>query len=85
MDWVGNLLSRLVVLEVKLTYTPNAFLQLEELYFPVLIGLCGAVPVGVQVCRNLTRQTPRDLVHADLPSAVRAAAGGSRAVWHWLQ
>ena len=69
--------ERWIVLEAKLTQTPNAFEQLIHLYLPLLSHLHPNVElVPVQVCRNL-REPPQLLIE-DLSEASPGAT------WHWL-
>lgn len=73
-----------VVLESKITWTPNGHGQVAELYAPVLERLWGQPVVGVVVCKHLTPEVPLSWVHGDLAAAVAAALGGRQSVWHWL-
>lgn len=74
-----------VVLECKITWTPNGHLQLEQLYTPILAKLWGRPVVGVVVSKHLTSATPLSWVHSDLSAALDSALlTGRRSVWHWL-
>lgn len=68
--------SGLLVLECKLTYTPEARAQLLGLYLPVLRHLTGVAVAGVVICRGLG-QGPVDITpSANLASALPLAFAG---------
>lgn len=72
-----------VAFEVKLTFTEEAFGQLNDLYLPILRH-CGRVPVfGVVVCRNLTAFAPKGRVATDLATAI-AECSREIPILHWL-
>lgn len=73
-DLVFDLGALLLVLEVKLTWTPIAERQIRELYKPVLELALGKPVAGLVVCRNLTGETPRELVIHTLPRKPDPAA-----------
>ena len=76
--------SRLVVvMEVKLTWTPEAFRQLSGLYLPIVRKVWGCEAVGLQVCRNLVPGLS-SVVVGDLERGVEQAARGREVCWHWL-
>jgi len=71
----------LIVLECKLTWTPEAEAQLTGLYCPILAHLYPEIPIrGVVVVRALTPDAPRP-VHT-LSEAL--ADGPAPKVLHWL-
>ena len=71
-----------VVLEAKLTWTEDAWDQLEGLYLPVVrMAMAGRV-VGVQVCKNLLPQAK--WVSVGLEEAVLNALADRRATLHWM-
>jgi hypothetical protein len=73
-----------LVLEIKLTWTWKAWVQLEELYRPVVEAALGKPMLGVQVCKNITSEA-RDssLIVHNLHDAVVAAKQGKRVTLHW--
>jgi len=74
-------LAALIVLECKLTWTPEAEAQLTGLYCPILAHLYPETPIrGVVVVRALTPDAPRP-VHT-LREAL--ADGPTPKVLHWL-
>lgn len=77
--------SRDLVLEAKLTYTAEAWRQLELLYLPVL-GCALARPIfGIQVCKRFLSGVGSEvMVVTDLGEAIHFAAQGHRTVLHWL-
>lgn len=72
-----------VLLECKLTWTPEAFEQLEGLYIPVVCAATGFPAIGLQVCRNLVPGLTSTVV-ADLERGVQYALLGRQVAWHWL-
>ena len=75
----------LLVLESKLTWTPEAHQQLELLYKPVLELATGRKIIGVAVAKNLLRGMPKVVKVTDsLPEAVAIARTGAPVVLHWI-
>lgn len=73
----------LLVLESKLTWTPEALRQLE-LYLPVVsLAFGGVRTIGMQVCRNLVPGLTSTVV-GDLARGEELAGGGREVCWHWL-
>ena len=70
----------LVVLEAKLTWTMEAWAQLEGLYIPVVSKAEGRDCLGIQVCKNLKPGVRN--IWTDLGAAL--GAEGPRPVWHWM-
>lgn len=66
-DLVIEYPDRLLVLEIKLTWTPVAEPQIRELYRPVLEMALGKPVFGAVICRNLTPDTPKSLIRTCLP------------------
>lgn len=73
-----------VLLECKLSWTPIGHLQMSELYEPILIEHFKLPILKIQVCKNLTKQTPWNSITPDLPNAIELAAKNQPSVWHWL-
>ncbi len=67
--------------EFKLTQTPVAFLQMEELYTPLLEAIYGLPVVQVQVCKNLTETPERRVSNIQ---QVLGATAPLRATWLML-
>ena len=72
----------LLVIECKLTWTPEAESQLRDLYVPVLELAHGQKPRALIVCRHLTRLSPQVQVHGDLRSAL--GSPHKYPILHWL-
>jgi len=62
--------SALVVAEVKLTWTTQAYRQLRRLYWPLLQLLVGAPIGGIVVCQGLTRESPKGHVVGSIAEAL---------------
>jgi hypothetical protein len=75
------------VLEVKLSYTRDAWRQLENLYSPVVGRMWGMPVVGVQVCKGLAGRfggpESEVVVVKSLRRGVALAQAGGRVVLHW--
>ena len=77
----------LVVLEVKYTWTWEAYRQLEELYLPVVEMALGGAVIGLQVCKRLVPEARSVTICASLEEAIQEAGErgeARRSVWHWL-
>jgi hypothetical protein len=70
-----------LVLEVKYSYTPEAWEQLEKLYSPVLRIALGLPVLGVQICKNL--RDWKGPVVSDLKSAISLAKQEGFVLLHW--
>ena len=70
-----------LVLECKYTCTDAAWVQLEQLYGPVVGRALGLPVLLVQVCKVLTPEAGD--VTSDLAEAVEFARRGRRPVLHW--
>lgn len=70
------------VLEAKLTWLPEAHLQLEQLYRPVVERCWGLPMVGVVVAKRLVPGTKAAIAQT-LPSALEAARSCRAVVLHW--
>jgi hypothetical protein len=73
--------SSALVLECKYTCTPDAWVQLEQLYGPVVSRALGLPVLLVQVCKVLTPKAGE--VARELPEAIASARSGRRVVLHW--
>lgn len=85
-DFIFGFDSVLWVLEVKYSLVESGFLQMEQLYIPVLRKVYGKEVYGLQVCRNLGLSysfSPRPRIMPSLDSAMHVAAAGKRSCWHW--
>lgn len=76
-------LPAFVLLECKLTWTPEAFRQLRGLYIPVVEAASGHHALGLQVCRNLVPGLT-SVVVGNLERGVQIALTGREVCWHWL-
>lgn len=72
---------QVLVLEVKLTYTPMAESQLADLYLPVVERAYGRPARGLIVAKNLTPEAPPQ-VFESIADAV--TAGAPLGLVHWL-
>lgn len=72
-----------LVLECKLSYTEDAWPQMERLYRPVVAEALGLEVLCIQVCKHL-RPEWTGVVHHDLRSATKSAKDGGRVVLHWI-
>jgi hypothetical protein len=71
--------GHLIVAEVKYTWTPEAALKFESLYFPVLATLMQEQPRPLYICRNLAFGAPKP------EFALSAALNSSSGLLHWPQ
>lgn len=79
--------SRDLVLESKLTYTEDAWAQLEALYIPVVHKALARPVFGLQVCKRFLGQvSPGVLVSCDLAEAIHLSTRPDRprVVLHWI-
>lgn len=79
----GGKPGRIVVVEVKLTWTPAGGNAMRHLYAPILEHIYHLPVVGVLLCKNLTPASPRGLIHGDLRSALAATAPQTPTICHW--
>ena len=78
VDFLWRHAGGAVIGEAKLTWRREAYVQLRRLYFPLLRVLLPGMGVGgVVICKNVTRDTPRDEVVGSLASALDRASKGS--------
>lgn len=75
--------KQILVLEVKLTYTPAAIGQLSDLYLPVVSHAYGRPARGLIVAKNLTPEAPAE-VYETIADAVALAPRASLGIVHWL-
>lgn len=75
--------ERVVVVEVKLTDTPDAIGQLAGLYLPVVAKALAKPAYGIIIARNLTTQTDRGRLRPSLGAALRVA-GSAIPIVQWL-
>lgn len=83
-DYILPLGDEIVILECKYTWTPEAYMQIEGLYVPVVGRALGRPTWGVQVCKRLLPASRSSVIRGDLASALVAARQGHRACLHWL-
>ena len=76
VDFLWHLAGAVVVGEAKLTWRPEAYVQLRRLYFPLVAAALGAKVGGVVICKNLTRATPKEEVVWEVGEALWVAAEG---------
>lgn len=81
-DFIINQADRLVVLECKYTWVPEGQRQIDQLYRPVLEKVFHKPVIGVVVCNRVVPQVD-GLVFGDLDGAIRYAASGKDAIWHY--
>lgn len=79
-DYLLVLASHVVCMECKLTQTQGAFLQMAQLYSPLIQHLWGLPVTTLQVCKNL-RYEPEVLV--DLTELLHQPQSGNF-TWHNL-
>ena len=77
-------LGQIVILEVKYTWTPEAILQIERLYKPVVELALGKPCVGVTVCKRLLPAMAGMTITGDIWEAIAVARKGQRPVFQWL-
>lgn len=70
-----------LILECKLTDTPEALTQLTELYYPVVSEALGMAVRGIVVVKNLTNLSDRARVCGSLAEAL---ARPGIPLLHWL-
>lgn len=75
--------KQILVLEVKLTYTPAAVSQLEDLYLPVVSKAYDRPARGIIVAKNLTPEAPAD-VYETIADAIALAPRSGLGLVHWL-
>ena len=84
-DFVGKVGDSAVVLEVKYSWTQEAWWQLDQLYIPVLRMALACPVVGVQVCKMLI-SCAEGVVTRDLCEAIALAQSGvSPVTMHWAE
>ena len=79
-DFVKVERNRVIVLELKHTWTEDGQIELEKLYLPVLRTLYGLPTFGIVVAKRLVPY----IVTGDLNEAIRLTEGHSPVVWHCL-
>lgn len=84
VDLMLQLLSGILILEAKYTWTAEGHLQIEELYSPVVSAAWGMPVAGLVVCKKLLPGMPGVSVAGDLDTALHYIARGQRTVLHWL-
>lgn len=72
------------VIEVKYTWVPEAHLQIEALYLPVIEAARQEPVCGVVACKRLVEGMRGTTVTGDLWHAFQLSAEGRRPVFHWL-
>jgi len=82
VDFLWRQRDYIIVGEAKLTWCTLAYMQLRKLYFPLLRTLFGLPVGGLVVCKNVTRETPRESVTSEVALALRAAQSGFIPVLH---
>ena len=83
MDLVAQHQGIVVAIECKLSYTPEAFVQLERLYFPILRHVYRAPVRGIQLVKHVSRDVPPGLLCDSLEKALRYPPDAIP-VLHWL-
>lgn len=73
-----------VIIECKLTWTPNAEAQIRELYAPVIEMAFKRPTIGIVITRHLTPATPQDTLVTTLAQALAVARRGHVPTIHWL-
>jgi hypothetical protein len=84
VDLMLQLLSGILILEAKYTWTAEGHLQLEQLYIPVVSAAWGLPARGLVVCKKLVPEMSGVAVAGDLDTALKHIACGQRCVLHWL-
>ena len=72
----------LVVLEAKLTQKYSAITQIDELYRPLLRRIYRMPVVGIQVCKNLTKDPGKWQI--EFPAEVLGDIRELTWTWHYL-
>jgi hypothetical protein len=80
---VGNAIARIVVVEVKLTWTLAASRAILGLYAPVLSHIHQLPVHGIIICKNLTPLTPRGAIFGDLREALAHTGPRTPTICHW--
>lgn len=70
------------ILEVKLSWVPEAEPKLQGLYLPVVAKALKCKTFGVVLCKNLSPATP-GAVHSNLDAALRASLSEGVAMLCW--
>jgi len=83
-DFYKLLPEAVLVLEAKLTWTPNGHQQIFQLYSPVLGKFFNRPVHGIVVCKNLTPETNLDWVCSDLTGAITRSLAHLPTIWHYL-
>jgi hypothetical protein len=83
-DFVKVERNRVIVLELKHTWTEDGQIELNKLYLPVLRALYGLPTLGIVVVKRLVPYMGRVIVTGDLDNAIRLAEGHGFVVWHCL-
>lgn len=81
-DFVLRTKNEVLVVECKLTFTEEAFGQLQELYFPILHYVHRLPVRGIVLTKNLTPSAPPPT--PSFRAAVAASRKGQIPVVHWL-
>lgn len=84
VDLMLQLLSGILILEAKYTWTAEGHLQLEQLYIPVVSAAWGLPTRGLVVCKKLVPEMSGVAVAGDLDTALKYIACGQRCALHWL-
>lgn len=77
-DLVIDLGNLVVIIEVKLTWVPDAANKLRNIYCPVVRRVLQKPAIGVVVCKNLVENAPREV-----SSISDALATGADCVVYW--
>lgn len=87
VDFLLHLPDFVVVLECKYSWTREAFVQIENLYVPVLRVAYQKPVFGLQVCKRLLPAALENgcKVVGVLGNGLILAGGGARVALHWLE
>lgn len=83
-DFVKIERDRVIVLELKHTWTEDGQVELNKLYLPVLRVLYNLPTFGIVVAKRLVPYMGQTIVTGDLDEAIRLAEGHGPVVWHCL-
>lgn len=84
-DLIESLLPEcIIVFEVKYTLTREAFLQLQELYLPIVQAAMNAPVIGIVVARNLIETDIEIAATLDYAVAVALTSPGYIPILHWV-
>ena len=83
-DFVKIERGRVIVLELKHTWTEDGQIELNKLYLPVLRTLYGLPTFGIVVAKRLVAHMSQVNVTGDLNHAIRLVEGHGPVVWHAL-